>query len=111
MMPSPAVTIGAAIICPHGGAVAIASTNARVTAGGLPIATIADVFPVAGCAFAQGPQPLPCVSVLWTSAAQRVRINGQPPVLQTSTAVALRADGAANGPATAVATQTRVAMA
>lgn len=108
MMPSPVVTVGAAITCPHGGTVAIIPADARVTAGGVPIATIADAFPVTGCAFAQGTQPQPCVLVQWTTAARRVRINGQPSLPGASVGVAVRADGLAGGPAIIAATQVRV---
>ena len=68
-------------MCPHGGQVSIVSSNTRVVAGGTPIATLADQFLIAGCAFTIPPgKPQPCVRVQWMTPATRVLINGQPPV-------------------------------
>lgn len=109
-MPGPAVTVAASALCPHGGTVTIVSTNARVIAGA-PIATLADQFTVAGCAFTVPPGvPQPCLLVQWTTPAARVLIEGQPPILQASTGLAISATGVPGGPATVVATQPRVVM-
>jgi hypothetical protein len=108
-MPGPAVNVGATAMCPHGGQVSIVSSNARVAAGGTPIATLADQFLIAGCAFTIPPgKPQPCVRVQWMTPATRVLINGQPPILQTSTGLALSVEGIPGGPPVVSVTQARV---
>ncbi len=79
-MPGPVVTAASVAMCPHGGPVSIVSSDARVLASGAPVATIADQFMVAGCAFTI-PPPLPCLMIQWLMGATRVLINGIPPVL------------------------------
>lgn len=100
--------VGAGAICPHGGQVTTISSNTRVLAGGQPVATLADQFVVAGCAFTVPPsKPQPCVRVQWLVPATRVLVNGQPAILQTSTGLCLSAEQIPQGPPTVVATQAR----
>jgi hypothetical protein len=108
-MPGPIVNVGASATCPHCGQVTIISSNARVLAAGMPLATMADQFTVAGCAFTVPPGvPQPCLTVQWMTPAARVLINGQPPILQTSTGIALSATGIPGGPPIVAMTQLRV---
>jgi hypothetical protein len=108
-MPGPIVNVGAVAMCPHGGQVSIVSSNARVVANGMPLATMADQFLVAGCAFTIPPgKPQPCVRVQWMTPAVRVLINGQPPILQTSTGLALSVEGIPGGLPIVSTTQPRV---
>jgi hypothetical protein len=108
-MPGPCVNVGATAMCPHGGQISIISSNTRVMASGTPVATLADQFMVAGCAFTVPPgKPQPCFSVQWMTTATRVLMNGQPPILQTSTGLALSVDGIPGGPPMVAVTQTRV---
>jgi len=109
-MSGPVVTVAAVLMCPHGGTIAIATGNARVLAGGAPIATITDQFSVANCPFFVASGPLPCVSIIWATSATRVLVGGQPPILQTSTGVALGVGGIPGGLAMIAATQSRVTM-
>ena len=106
-MPGPLVVVGAVAICPHGGQVTIISSNARVLAGGTPVATLADTFLIAGCAFTV-PPPHPCIKVQWLTPAVRVLVNGQPAILQTSTGLCLAPDMAPQGPPVVSTTQPRV---
>jgi hypothetical protein len=106
-MPGPLMHVGATVTCAHGGPASIVSSNARVLVGGLPVATIADLTLVAGCAFNPG-APHPCVRVQWLVPAARVLVNGQPALLQTSTGLCLAADQAPQGAPLAVAVQPRV---
>ena len=94
--------------CPHAGPVQIVSANARVLALGAPVATIADQFIVAGCAFTT-PPPLPCVKVQWTVGATRVLVNGIPAVIQTGVGMTISATGTA-GPPIMMMAQPRVVM-
>jgi hypothetical protein len=108
-MPGPLFHVGAAAICPHGGQVTVISSNSRVLVGGMPVATMGDTYVVAGCAFTVPPgKPQPCVKVQWLVPATRVMVNGQPPLLQTSTGLCQSAEQIPQGPPTIVSTQTRV---
>jgi hypothetical protein len=91
-MPGFLFHVGALMNCAHppGLATIPAPTQARVRAGGLAVAVAADLFQVAGCALT-GTQTPPCVSVKWANLATRVRVQGQPVLLQT------RATGAGDG--------------
>src|SRR6185436_14116160 len=106
-MPGPLYHVGAAAICPHGGQVTVISSNARVLVSGMPVATLADQYVVAGCVFTVGPKPQPCIKAQWLVPAVRVLINGQPAILQTSTGLALSAEQIPQGPPTIVSTQPR----
>lgn len=108
-MPGFLFHVGASAICPHGGQVSVVSTNTRVLVNGMPVATLGDTYPVAGCVFTvPGPKPQPCVLVRWLVPATRVLINGQPAILQLSTGLCQSAEQIPAGPPTVVATQTRV---
>ena len=107
-MPGPVYTVGAVAICPHGGQLQLISSNARVLAMGMPVATMVDTFLVAGCAFNLSGAPHPCVRVQWLVPAMRVLVNGAPPILQTSAGLAFAPDQAPQGPPTVITTQPRV---
>lgn len=95
----------------HGGAVTIVSANARVLVSGMPVATVADQFMVAGCAFTLPtvpPKPQPCVRVQWTTPAVRVLVNGLPPIVQTSTGLGLSIEQIPQGPPAVLFAQPRV---
>lgn len=101
--------VGATAICPHGGQVSVVSTNTRVLVNGTPVATLGDLYPIAGCAFTVPPgKPQPCVKVQWLVPSSRILINGQPAVLQASTGLCQSAEQIPQGPPTVIATQTRV---
>jgi hypothetical protein len=100
--------VGASAICPHGGQVSVVPTNARVLAGGQPVAVLADQFPIAGCAFTVPPgKPQPCVKVQWLVTAVRVLIGGQPAILQSSSGLCQSAEQIPQGPPTVIVTQVR----
>lgn len=111
-MPGFIVTIAASTICTHGATVTAAPGNARVRAGGAPVATLGDQFTVAGCPFqipvGPGTKPQPCVTVRWIAPAVRVRAGGQPVILQTSSAICQSVEQIPQGPPTVVNTQLRV---
>jgi hypothetical protein len=103
-MPGFLVHAGATVLCVHGGQAQPTTPNARVLVGGLPIVTMAPPWVVAGCPFAPGGAPSPCVTAQWTVAATRVLADGQPVVLLDSQSVC-----APNGtPLRVVQTQVRV---
>jgi hypothetical protein len=107
-MPSPLFHVGSQAMCPHGGQVTTVSTNTRVLVGGQPVATTADQFMVAGCAFTVPPsKPQPCVKVQWLAPAMRVLVNGSPAILRTSPGLCQSAEQIPGGPPSVVNTQTK----
>lgn len=107
-MPGPLIQTGATITCPHGGQVSNVPTNTRVLAGGMPLATSADTFLVAGCAFTVGPNPSPCLTVQWIAPAVRVTLSGTPALIQTSVGLCQNPAQVPQGPPVVAATQPRV---
>lgn len=101
--------VGAQAICPHGGPITTISTNARVLVSGQPVATMADQFLVAGCAFTVPPgKPQPCLKVQWLQPALRVTVLGQPAILRTSVGLCQSPEQIPQGPPTVLVTQPRV---
>lgn len=108
-MPSFLLHVGATVLCTHAGSVTIIPTNNRVLVSGQPVATLNDTYTVMGCPFTlPGPKPQPCVTVRWLQPATRVRVNGQPVILQTSTGICQSAEQIPQGPPNVAMTQTRV---
>ncbi|HTF67916.1 MAG TPA: hypothetical protein VK638_35075 [Edaphobacter sp.] len=79
---------GAVVICAHGGQAMPATPNPRVLVTGMPTATIAAPWVVAGCPLVPPPIP-PCVTGLWLIGTVRVTSMGQPLVVQTGTAITM----------------------
>lgn len=106
-MPGTLLHVGATAFCPHAAPVSVISSNVRVLVGGMPVATLADQFLVAGCPFNPG-SPSPCLRVQWLTPALRVLVNGQPPILNTSVGLSLNPAQAPQGPPVVAGTQPRV---
>jgi hypothetical protein len=107
-MPGPLLTILAAKTCSHGGMVTTTTTNKRVFADGLPVATITDQVAVVGCPFTTPvPKPQPCVRIVWSVPSTRVFVNGQPALLGSSLPVGLSVEQIPQGSAVVVPTQKR----
>ena len=62
-------------------------TSQSVFVSGMPIATIAAPYTVAGCAFVPPPGNGPCVTAQWVVGATQVMSDGQPVAIMTGTAV------------------------
>lgn len=111
-MPGPIVTMGATIMCPHGGSAQVVAANPRVLLTGQPVGTMASVYPISGCPFqipvGAGTKPQPCVLIQWLVPAVRVLVVGSPVILQTSSGLCNSVEGIPGGPPTVVATQPRV---
>jgi hypothetical protein len=107
-MPGFLTHVGFTAICPHGGQVSVISTNSRVLVSGQPVATLGDTYMIAGCAFTVGTKPQPCIKVQWLVPASRVKVGGQPVILQDSTGLCQSAEQIPQGPPNIVVTQTRV---
>jgi len=74
-------------MCAHGGQAIPTAPSARVVVTGMPIATIAAPYTVAGCAFVPPVGNGPCVSGQWTVGAVRVTSEGQPVAILTGVAI------------------------
>jgi len=70
-------------MCSHGGQATPTAPIPRVTVSGMPIATIAAPYAVAGCAFVPPGGNGPCVTGQWTVGATRVTSMGQPVVIMS----------------------------
>ncbi|HEX3717790.1 MAG TPA: hypothetical protein VH595_07460 [Verrucomicrobiae bacterium] len=86
-MPAPILHMGATVLCAHGGQAVPTVPSARVTVSGMPIATIAAPYLVAGCAFVPPAGNGPCVTAQWVVGAVQVLSEGQPVVIMTGTAI------------------------
>lgn len=107
-MPGSLVHVGATAICPHGGQITVIAASPRVRVAGQPAATASDQFPIAGCPFTVPSKPQPCLTTRWLVPSLRVRIGGQPAVLQSSTGLCQSAEQIPQGPPTVVVVQPRV---
>lgn len=103
------VHVGATIMCPHAGQASVITSNSRVMVGGQPVGTLNDTYLIAGCPFTTpGGKPQPCVKINWLVPASRVKVNGQPVILQSSSGLCLSAEQAPQGPPNIIVTQSRV---
>ncbi|MCR9162460.1 MAG: hypothetical protein ACE37F_19515 [Nannocystaceae bacterium] len=103
------LTQASQVQCPHGAVVTHVPSNTRVVASGSPVLVMTDTNTIAGCAFTlPSTTPSPCVTVRWTVAAARVKVMGQPVLLQSSVGLCTAATQAPQGPPIVGATQPRV---
>jgi len=86
-MPGPILHAGAVVTCAHGGMATPTAPSPVVLVSGMPIATIAAPYAVAGCAFAPPAGNGPCVTGQWVVGAVQVLSQGQPVAIMTGTAV------------------------
>lgn|SRR5690606_13540296 len=108
-MPGTLVHVGATVLCTHGMPVQTVPGSARVLVSGMPVATMADQYLIAGCPFVlPGGAPSPCIRVQWLVPAVRVLVNGMPPILNTSVGLCLNPAQVPQGPPAVVTTQPRV---
>jgi hypothetical protein len=94
---------GAVVMCAHGGQATPPVPNPRVLVMGMPTATVAAPWIVAGCPGVPPSIP-PCVTGQWLMGTLRVTSTGMPLVVQSG--VAITAPGAV--PLLPVSQQTRV---
>ena len=104
-MPGFLIQQGALVQCAHGAPATPLEPNPSVTLSGMPSCLLPDAWIVAGCPGVVASGIPPCVSAQWLSGTTRVNSNGQPLLVQSSTAVSL-SNGTPLLPA--MATQTRV---
>jgi len=85
-MPAPILHMGATVLCSHGGQAMPTAPSPRVTVSGMPMATLAAPYTVAGCAFVPPAGNGPCVTAQWVMGAVQVTSEGQPVVIMTGMA-------------------------
>lgn len=78
---------GSTVLCAHGGKAQPTAMNPRVKVGGEPTVTLSGPYTVSGCAFPPPPAGNgPCVTGTFMKGSVRVKSNGQPLLLQDSSA-------------------------
>ena len=102
------LTTGGSMMCPHGGQVTTATSNARAKAAGSFMLRASDTFTIAGCPFLVGLVPHPCVRVQWVTPSARVRVTGDSALTQQSLGLCIAADGAPQGAVLITVAQPRV---
>lgn len=103
-MPGYLLHVGATVMCVHGGQAQPIMPNVRVRVNGQPTVILAAPYLIAGCPFAPGPVPVPCVTAQFVVGSIRVKSMGLPLLLHDSQAIC-----APNGTPVVVAqTQVRV---
>lgn len=86
-MPGPILHMGAVVTCAHGGQAIPTVPSPCVMVSGMPIATIAAPYSVAGCAFAPPAGNGPCVTAQWVVGAVQVLSQGQPVAILSGVSV------------------------
>ena len=75
--------------CSHGGSAQPIVGIPRVKLGGSPVLTVASQFVVSGCPNAPGGAQLPCVLATFAQGATRVKVMGNPVLLDSSPATTM----------------------
>ncbi|HEY44893.1 MAG TPA: hypothetical protein G4O11_13010 [Anaerolineae bacterium] len=99
---------GCTILCPHGGVTNVVTTNSRVRVSGSFALLATDTYTITGCPFTTPAGSHPCVTIQWQNEAKRVKVSGNPVLLQTSIGLCKAADGVVQGTALITGVQTRV---
>jgi hypothetical protein len=79
--------MGAVVTCAHGGQAMPTVPSPNVFVSGMPIATIAAPWAVAGCAFVPPAGNGPCVTAQWVVGAVQVMSQGQPVAILSGVSV------------------------
>ncbi|TDC24601.1 hypothetical protein E1265_09310 [Streptomyces sp. 8K308] len=101
------LTTASTVVCPHGGQATALPAQSRVLVAGAPAATEADLYTVVGCTLTVGGKPQPCTTIRWTGPSGRIRINGSPALLQSSTGQCHSAEQVPQGPPNVTVVQQR----
>jgi hypothetical protein len=86
-MPGPILHVGAVVTCAHGGMAIPTVPSPFVLVSGMPIATIAAPYAVAGCAFVPPYGNGPCVTGQWVVGSVFVTSMGQPVAILSGVSV------------------------
>jgi uncharacterized Zn-binding protein involved in type VI secretion len=85
-MPGPILHVGAVVTCAHGGQAVPTVPSTSVFVSGMPVATIAAPYAIAGCPFVP-PGLGPCVTGQWLLGATQVYSNGQPVAIMSGVSI------------------------
>lgn len=91
------------LACPHQGKVTWVPSHPHTSADGALVATEGGTWTITGCS-----QQSPCVSVRWSTPDQRVFVNGEATVSDTSVGECLNGANTAQGFVVVRSTQQRV---
>lgn len=86
-MPGPILHTGAVVTCAHGGQALPTAPSPTVFVSGMPVATVAAPWAVAGCGFTLPTGNGPCATAQWIVGATQVFANGQPVVIMSGTSL------------------------
>jgi len=111
-MPGFILNISSTVLCMHGGSAILTTSNTRINADNLPALLESDVHAVAGCPFqipvGVGTKPSPCIKIQWAAGSTKVQVNGVGVLVQSSIGTCYSPEGAPQGIANIVSTQTKV---
>ena len=96
------------LMCPHGGTVSAISSNTKTKAGGSYVLRSSDTFTIAGCPFALGPTPHPCVQVRWVQTSLKSKVVSDSTLTASSVGLCVAADQAVQGTVLIQTTQSQV---
>ena len=98
------LTTSSTMMCPHGGSVMPIPGQTQATADS-PVLRMSDTCTIAGCVFAPGGVPSPCVTVQWVVGATQVQAGGDFVLNESSVGLCLAATQAPQGTVLIVTTQ------
>jgi len=106
-MSAPFLTTTSTVMCPHFGNAMLTTANTQALVDNAPILLQTDLHTIAGCSFAPGGVPSPCIMIRWVTGSVQSTINQVPALLQTSVGLCVNAMQAPQGTALVVQCQTR----
>ncbi|WP_209425146.1 hypothetical protein [Pararhodobacter sp. SW119] len=102
-MSVPILTTNGSVMCPHGGAATLSTSQSDAEADGGRVILTSDEHTIAGCAFqvpvGAGTKPQPCVTLRWQMGATAVKVGGTSVVTQASVGLCYSAEEIPQGPA------------
>ena len=111
-MPGNVLTIASTVLCMHGGSAILTTANTKMTIDGAPALLESDVHSVAGCPFqipvGAGTKPSPCIRIEWSAGSTQMQLNGVGVLVQSSIGKCFSPEGAMQGLANIVNTQTKI---
>lgn len=107
-MPGQVLTMSSTITCTHGGQAILLPANFKVFVDGSPALLESGLYLVLGCPFSVGPKYSPCIRIEWTAGASKVTVNDSKVLMTSSIGKCINAEGAPQGVALIVNTQTKV---
>lgn len=99
------LTTASTVTCPHAGQAILVTSNTVSQIDGAPVLLQSDMHTIAGCTFAPGGVPTPCLIIQWVTGSLMARIHGIPVLLQTSVGICYNAAQVPQGVAIVVQTQ------